>query len=343
MGADFQRNEFYVDVNAPGEQPRWEIRDIYTGKIKKTIPLTPGDLESPGVFCNLSNVTFLDGSWYLQDQFHKIIVFSQNFQPQYTSMFFMMRRGITFFSRDGQTCFFIQEVKTALNAFVYRMSIYELEANDKPRLLYNFAEIVIHNNMIKEKQDFKIDYEGGIWAAVDSFCQQGRIFYANGAENKLYIHDIAHKRTEIWIMDHLRPRRLDHEMAAKFVLTKSDGWEKKYAARFGKKIVYEAYPEPLFHFGLIKAGEGAFGVISQVDFERYVMQADLFNSETLEYIKSVILPFEGGLMSSLSTNTSRAAFIKTFLDVEKGVYIWFEDAEGPPFRTRLAIFQGLKP
>lgn len=97
-GVSFEKGEVYVQSTLPVEK-KYELKiiDIHSRKIKKSVYLSMGDFQSPSDFFNPSYIEYLEHRYYVLDQFHKIIVYNENFDYLYTSIFHELRRSLDFF------------------------------------------------------------------------------------------------------------------------------------------------------------------------------------------------------------------------------------------------------
>jgi hypothetical protein len=92
IGADFKIGLAYVKSDIRSKRAFLiKIIDIDRLNILKTVELPAGDFQSPTEYFSPVHVEFIDNRYYVVDQFEKIVVYDQNFNHLYSSMYHQLR------------------------------------------------------------------------------------------------------------------------------------------------------------------------------------------------------------------------------------------------------------
>lgn len=330
IGVCFDKMEMYLNEPCAAKDFfTLKIVSLDTGIVTRTIQLPRGEENSPTHYYSPSFVQFLDHHYYIIDQYHKILVYDENFTWKYSSMFLLLRRSINFFLNGNQVAFMATQSIPAKNAFQININLYSLENGSKPLYEDNLDAIVIHHvGHLDAESGGKKTHKGSIWANADAIEKDLKIYWWNSSTDKLHIHDLQKKHTTLYRLAFLKPTKYKEDTAQAFGYAQSTGWEEKYRKMTGRKVIYKAYPEPLYHFGVFDVGKNMIGVAGAVDFHTFFFRLDIIDTGTLTYVKSIWLPFGGGFRAGMSTEP-RAALVKNWLDVQRGIYIWHDDGVDP--------------
>ncbi|MDQ1349933.1 MAG: hypothetical protein QG657_234 [Acidobacteriota bacterium] len=337
-GVSFEKGEVYVHATLPVDR-KYEIKiiDIDSKKTKRSVYLPMGDFQAPGSFFNPSYIEYLNHRYYIIDQFHKIIAYNENFEYLYTSMFQELRRSMDFFSQNNQLFFLIGTMMPARKVTLTRVELYRLEDNKRPEHVRRLDESLFYLSTFKDYENRKFRHVGALWAGVRVFAKDGNLFYAKNTEDRIYRQDVLTGKTDAIGLSFLRPKTFSDKQANTFRYSHSSGWQEDFFKKDGIRIVYEAYPEPLFHFGLYDVGVNKIGIIGDLDIVQLTFRLDIIDSGKMEYIESIRLPFGSGLMENIASNAR--GLLQTYIDIDKGVYVWFSEGDEPENRVNITFFR----
>ncbi len=134
------------------------------------------------------------------------------------------------------------------------------------------------------------------------FEKDGNIFYAKHNEDRIHRQNVLTGKTDVLGLSFLRPKTFSDKEAHNFRYSHSSGWEEIFFKKDGIRVVYEAYPEPFFHFEIYDVGTNKIGVIDDIDIVQLTFRLDIIDTGKMESIESIRLPFGSGLMENIASN-----------------------------------------
>lgn len=328
MGADLNRNEIYIQgVPKLKRMHNILIADIQTGKIKKEKPVPMGTLQSPAGFFNPSYMQYLEGRYFIIDQFHKILVYDEQLNYLYTNMFAMHRFIVDFYSEGGKTFFVMGCKRYGGKLMQNNVGLFHFTENKKPSHFKWIHCFTFKSLQTKNRQNRKLNYMGSPWPSGTGFERNGKIYYANYDEKKYYMYDLGEDQEYAFELGYLKPKTYSLEDSNRLEFLHSNGWEKDIFKRSGIRYIAEPYPEPLYQFGVYDVGKGKIGIIGDIDIEKDIFEfrLDVLDAATGKYLESIRLPF-GVYFRETITDGARGVHY-TYIDVDKGIYLW-NNAEG---------------
>lgn len=328
-GYSSEKNEVYIHaLSSRLGKHSMLIVDTLTGKVKKEIKLSRGTHQSPTDFFNPSFMQYLDGRYYIIDQYSKILVYDDRMHYLATHMFEMHRYFIDFYKKDNLIHFVIGEKHYGMEYKYNRVRLYHLPENRRPVVLKKLALFQNPAFGKKRKQERSKMFRGPLWTSGKGFQKDGRIYVTNNENNTYLSYNLEKEKQEVFGLLYLKPKTYSDETIKKFAFARSSGWEKELFKKRGTRVVAVNYPRPLFQFGLYDVGKSKIGVIADVDTEKFEFRLDVIDIVKGEYIESYRFPFGVYLKENLST--SARGFSPTFIDVDKGIYLWCNQ-EGEDF------------
>ncbi|MFX0011290.1 MAG: hypothetical protein ACFE9R_13320 [Candidatus Hermodarchaeota archaeon] len=329
-GANFQDLVYYISHNNPDKKELIDLKimDMKSGSNIKTVVLNRGSYQSPTDFYNPAYVKYLNGKYYVCDQYHKIVVFNKEFKISYSSNFFSFRHFISFFNRDGNVFFFIGKLKDrglikGLEIIQYRL--FEVKRPEK------INEIDVFTVSLKKFEKYERESEGKYWNSYQflpagfGFVKNKKLYYSVNIENGYYVYDIE-RGTKITVkLDYLKEKIFSLEDAKIIGFYKSDGWEERLYRKKGIKVRYIPFFGKLYHFGIYDVGKNEIGIIGDIDINKMHMRLDIFFAESSEYKESFWLPIGKNFLNGFSR--MGPAFFPIYINIQKGIYIW-EDKWG---------------
>ena len=117
IGSDLSRGEIYI-VTALKASRKFLIKivNIYNGEIKRRFEINAGDFRSPTDFYNPSHIQYVNGSFYVVDQYEKFVVFDENLKYSYSGMFHAVRKFVDIFHWNNNIYFLIGLTKKDLKS-----------------------------------------------------------------------------------------------------------------------------------------------------------------------------------------------------------------------------------
>jgi hypothetical protein len=323
LGTDFDRGEVYVDYLLKTRKYLVKIANIETGKLAKTMELEYGPMESPTKVYNPNYMQYLNHRYVIIDQYEKILVFDEQLKYLFTNMFNVHRYFIDFYIKDNQTFLVIGEIFYGMKNRKNTIKIFQFYDNKRPEFVKKLACFSNKSLSIKNRQSKKYSYKGFFWPSGRGFEKNGKIYYSSGIENKYYSHDLGTGETRVIDLSYLKHREFSNTDATKLGLYTSNGWEEIFFRKTGKKVIYEAYPEPLYHFGIYDVGHNKVGVVGDIELETYKFRLDIIDISTDKYIESIWLPSGAGFIDNIST--SSRGVMQIYINVDKGIYVWHDE------------------
>lgn len=340
LGCDFDRDEVYIAAE-PGTRDSHIIRiiDLFSFQVKKELTLPRGSFESPSDFYNPTYMQFLDGRYYIIDQFEKYVVFDERFNRLYHSIFafqqyYKIRRFIDFYGTGGRVFFVFGHIIYLKTSQKNIITLNEAIDNRRPKTIEQIFSVSLQaiswELKIKNRHTF---YYGLLWPSVNGFEKDGKIYYSVMTENRYYTYDLKSKQTSAIDLDFLKPRRFTDEQAEQFYQSVSPGSNDNQISR--RKRVRVAYPGEIFHLGMYDVGKNKIGFIGDIDLQSLKFRLDVIDTRKYTYLESLWMPYHYGLMSQLSENVG----VTNYINLDKGIYTWhFLDEDGE-FAVHLSRFK----
>lgn len=101
---------------------------------------------------------------------------------------------------------------------------------------------------------------------------------------------------------------------------------------------YVAYTGDCFHFGIYDVGKGKIGVVADFSQKEMKFRVDIIDTQKWQYLESIWLPIGYSFTSSIEA-TNRG-LVKTFIDVDKGLYIYSDVVgEDEEYVTKIVRFK----
>lgn len=328
LGTDFVRDETYVMVENIGLR-LWMVKivDIRTGKIKREVHLPSGPSQLPNSFFNPSYLESLDHHFYILDRFDKIEVLTDRGNYQFSSDFKIRRSFIDFYKHQGQV-FFVAGCKQYGHHVRGNVVLYRLLQNDEPKkekiIFSGFETPSVWSNEYLSDGDV---YKWFFYPVLDGFEKKGKLYYARGNHNAYYRYWQASGYHEEIRLDYLKKKRFSTRQAEVIGAYKSGYFQTQVWNENGKNLIYRAYPGPIDHFGLYPVGADKIGIIGDIFLDKMEFRVDVFSCHNDRYVWSIRLPFSVGFIEHISSNSG--GFWPSFIDVDKGVYTWFDSGELP--------------
>jgi len=298
------------------------IFDITAGKMKKKIPLRRGGFQSPTDCYSPRHMQFVNGRYFLVDQWDKILVFDKDFNHLFSSMFHQFRYFIDFFNHQDRTCFLFGKTKyTGDEKYLgCRFQVYELPERKKPRHIETLHESPMNKTVgcLNTKEEKKKYYQGELFPHHYGFAKNGKLYWSDVTKNQYFIHDPGKGETARVPLLYLKKKRFTKKDAVKAGSYMNRYNEKDFFKKFGKKFVYLPYPEDQYYFGLYDIGSDKIGIVGAVDLDRVEIRLDIFDTGH-RYIESVRLPVGKPFLKSLEDFAFEG--FKTYIDIDKGVLI----------------------
>lgn len=318
IGADFERGMAYIKSILRSKRSFLiKIIDIESLNASKNVELPAGDFQSPTEYFSPVHVEFIDNRYYVVDQFEKIVVYDHDFNHLYSSMYHQLRFFIDLFEYDSQM-FFLVGAKDILNTVRCRVKLYRLIQDKKP-IETMILSPQVDTLSIYNKFTDDIYIVGYFWPSVHGFEKDGCIYYGTGNNKDIAIYNLQSKKKEIYSLSYLKSKKYENKDAVKLGYHNSDGWEEKHYKQFGVKVIYEAYPHEMYHFGIFDIGAGKIGVVADINLDNMKFRLDIINIHSREYKKSIWLPMNYGFKNMLSTHYRGLS--KGYINVDKGIYI----------------------
>jgi hypothetical protein len=317
-GIDFDRKILFVESTLQAKRKFLiKLIDWNSFEIKNSIELPAGDYQSPTEYFNPVHIEFIDNRYYVVDQFEKIVVYDKKFNHLYSSMYHQLRFFIDIFKHNNQV-FFTVGTKTTHKKTACRTKLFQLEENKKPIERQNISK-VIEFLSFWNKDSTKRYYVGYFWPALHGFEKNGCIYYAVGNTQDLYVYDLNSAKMKVYALIHLKPKIFKNEDAHTLGYHNTNGWEEKLFKKFGDKVIYEAYPDNVFHFGIYDIGREKIGVAADVNIENMTFRLDVIDIKHWEYKESIWLPMNYGFKKTLATNYR--GLVKGYINIDEGIYI----------------------
>ncbi|NIM17951.1 MAG: hypothetical protein GTO45_23100 [Candidatus Aminicenantes bacterium] len=332
-GVNFERSEVYIEGLIP-EDNKYVIRllDVYTGEEKNKIRLQMGDFQSPGDFAMPVYIQFLDEKYFILDGVFKIVVFDNNFNYLFTSMFQQHRYFLDFYSH-GENIYFLLGKKMHLEKeYRCRTELYEVVRNRRPAFARKLHECRHQPAYVRDGR--KYYHVGYFWATSWGFEKDGNIFYSDSGENKYYRYNLDTKEKAVFELPFLKAKKYSNEDAEKMSQYKDTGWSKKMR----RKVVYIPGSDAIFHFGLYDVGKGKIGIVGEIDADQMRLRLDILGQENGHYNGSIRLPF--GKTFIIRNSTEDLGYYYSYFDLDRGIYIWGDlEGEGLDNAVKITKFE----
>ena len=328
IGSDLNRGEVYI-VSELKSSRKFLIKivNIENGEIKKLFEISAGDFRSPTEFYNPSHVQYVNGSFYVMDQFEKFVVFDEDLNYSYSSMFHAMRKFVNIFHWHSNIYCLIGLTKNDFKSTGNNVDIFKLSKNEKPIHFTGLYKSIDYPSVLSTYRKEKTFNKGYFWPSIRGFEKKGIIYFSTGLDRKLHIYDLELKTRNVFELLFLTPHKYENKDANQIGYYKSGGWEEKLKKDYNTDVLYVAFPAELYHFGIYDVGPDKIGIVSGLDLENMMMHIDIIeiNVNELNYTESIKLPFSTGFIRSIAHNAND--FVKTCLDMEKCIYVWLDHDE----------------
>jgi len=327
IGVDFEIGVVYIKSILRSKRSFLiSIIDIDSLNTAKHVELPAGNYQSPTEYFSPVHVEIIDKKYYVVDQFEKIVVYDKDFNHLYSSMYSQLRFFIDLFEYDNQI-FFLVGSKNISKTVRCRVKLYRLIKDKKPIETMNLSPPIDTLSIYNKFTDNRY-IVGYFWPSVHGFEKDGCIYYGTGNNKDIVIYNLRSKKKEIYSLSYLKSKKYQDKDAVKLGYHNTDGWEEKHYKRFGEKIIYEAYPHDMYHFGIFDIGSDKIGVAGDVNLDKMKFRLDIINIKSREYKESIWLPIGYGFKNMLSTHYRGLS--KGYINVDRGIYI-FHDTVGEDF------------
>lgn len=328
IGSDLNRGEVYI-VSELKSSRKFLIKivNIETGEIKKFLEIKAGDFHSPTEFYNPSHVQYVNGSFYVMDQYEKIVVFDEDLNYSYSSMFHAIRKFVDIFHWNNNIYFLIGLTKNDFKSTGNNVDIFQLKKNEKPIHFTRLYKSIDYPSILSTYREEKTFNKGYFWPSIRGFEKGGIIYFSTGLDRKLNVYNLESKTRKVYELLFLTPHKYKNKDANQIGYYKSGGWEEKLKKDYNTKVSYMAFPAEVYHFGIYDVGSNRIGIVSGLDLENMMLHIDIIeiNLNELKYIESINLPFSTGFIRSIAHNSND--FVKTCLDMGKCIYVWLDPDE----------------
>lgn len=341
IGISIGKEELYVKAEIrPKGKYLIHIVSLKDYSITRNVELIAGDFQSPVEYFAPSHMEWLDNRYYIIDQFEKIVVYDGNFKHLYSSMYNHLRYFVDLFTYKDEINFVIGSktypqrgkrspgVSHSVEWFVLpenKKPSHEKSISSKGSILSAFSLKKNNNN------DY---YVGYFWPVLSGFEKNGVIYYSTGKHDCFYTYDLETGKRETIGLSFLKLKTYTDEQARKIGYHNTDGWEKKYKKQSGGNVVYKAYPEKIYHFGIYDVGNNKVGIAGGINLEKMIYRLDIIDSVQWRYLKSIWLPMGYSFQKSITSNFR--GLVKAFIDVDKGLYV-YSDIVGADFEYMVKI------
>ncbi len=324
MGVNFDRNEIYTTYISPSTRKHViNIIDIDTGNIKKGIEYEYGTFDSPTSFFNPTNIHYYNRRYLIIDQFHKIFVFNEQLEYQFTNMFVKPRYFIDFYALDNNMFFVIGERITGANVHQNTVQLYRFLDHNRPEFARDLAVFQYKALGVLNRRQPDTIYSGYFWPSGMGFEKQGKIYYSDMLTNTYYSYDVLNGKTDSFELSYLKPRKYSNDEATRLGLYESNGWQKNMMDRFKTRVIHVSYPEPLYYYGIHDIGNNKIGIVGDIESKNYKFRLDIIDIKTARYIESVWMPSGAGFRNNLGDNAKGGG--QSFINVDKGIYVFYDE------------------
>jgi hypothetical protein len=328
IGSDLNRGEVYI-VSGLKASRKFLIKivNIHNGEIKRRFEINAGDFRSPTEFYNPSHVQYVNGSFYVMDQFEKFVVFDEDLNYSYSSMFHEVRKFVDIFYWNNNIYFLIGLTKKDFKSIYNAIEIFQLKKNKKPIHFTGLYKSIDYPSILSTYKKKKTFNKGYFWPSIRGFEKDGSIYFSTGLDRKLHIYNLESKTRKVFELLYLTPHQYKEKDAKQIGYYKSGGWEEKLKKEHNTEVLYVAFPGKLYHFGIYDLDSNRIGIVSGLDLENMMLHIDIIqvNLNDLNYIESINLPFSTGFIRSIAHNSRD--FVKTCIDTEKCIYVWLDPDE----------------
>lgn len=345
LGCDFDRNEIYMEAG-PVSRENHIIRivNLDSMAVKKELTIPRGSFESPADFYNPTYMKFINGMYFLVDQYHKYVVYDQQFNRLYYSRFvfnkaFNHRHFIDFYGMGDRVFFVFGHAFYLKSGHKSLITLNEAVFNRRHETIEEIFSISYQVIPWEEqaKNLHTIFYSGSIWPSTCGFEKDGKVYYSAMTENRYYVYDLQEKKTLTVALDYLTPRTFsseDAEQLQRFI--DPDGIE-EFWEQNKKKLLYIPYPGEIYHLGMYNTGKNKIGIIGDIRINEFKFRLDVIDSKSHCYLESLWIPFHSGFVHEISEHYS--GVVTSYFNLEKGIYIWhvFEDDQGE-YSVRVSRF-----
>ena len=328
IGCDLNRGEVYI-VSELKSSRKFLIKivNIETGEIKRDFEINAGDFRSPTEFYNPSHVQYVNGNFYVIDQYEKFVVFDEDLNYSYSSMFHAVRKFVDIFHWQNNIYFLIVLTKNNFKSTANNVDIFQLKKNEKPIYFTGLYKNIDYPSILSTYRKEKTFNKGYFWPSIRGFEKNGTIYFSTGLDRKLHVYNLESKTSKVFELLFLTPHKYKNKDAKQIGYYKSGGWEDKLKKDYNTEVLYVAFPAELYHFGIYDVGSNQIGIVSGLELENMMLHIDIIeiNLNELKYIESINLPFSTGFIRSIAHNSND--FVKTCLDMEKCIYVWLDPDE----------------
>jgi hypothetical protein len=313
-GVSWEKNEIYVNSLLPVDNKCiTRIIDPRAGGAGKNVGFPLGDSQSPILFTEPSYIEYLDGKYYVFDHLYKIVVYDNEFNYLYTSMYYSHRIFGDFYTYNNDVYYIFGKSKNLGENYRCNIELYRLPEGKKPVLIEELYE-TFHESPYPRNEDkyyHIIFFRSSNWG----FEKDGNIFYADNRENKYYRYSLASKKTGAFELAYLKAVKYSQEEAEKASLYKNMDLTVK-----GLKTVIVPAAEASYHQGLYDVGKEKIGIAADINVRDFTFRLDIFDSRTGQYRFSIRLPFGEGFLRR--TSSQNLGYLQTYIDVDRGLYVW---------------------
>lgn len=328
IGYNPRLNELYLLLLPEDGAHVIGIFDTSAGKMKKKIPLRSGAFQSPTDCYNPRYVQFLNDRYYLVDQWNKILVFDNDFNHLYSSMFHHFRYFMNFFTHQDRTCFFFGKMKYSGDEKYIgcRYGMYELPERKKPKHIETLHESQMYKNVFHRntKYEKNNDYKGQLFPHHYGFAKNGKLYWSDVTKKQYFVHDLEKQETSRVPLLYLKKKQFTKKDAVKAGSYMNSFFEKRALKKYGKKYVYLPFPGDRYYFGLYDTGSDKIGIVGDIDLDRIEIRLDIFDTNH-RYIESIRLPVGKPYLRSLEDISFESYTI--YIDIDKGILILDENRE----------------
>jgi hypothetical protein len=208
IGSDLNRGEVYI-VSGLKASRKFLIKivNIHNGEIKRRFEINAGDFRSPTEFYNPSHVQYVNGSFYVMDQFEKFVVFDEDLNYSYSSMFHEVRKFVDIFYWNNNIYFLIGLTKKDFKSIYNAIEIFQLKKNKKPIHFTGLYKSIDYPSILSTYKKKKTFNKGYFWPSIRGFEKDGSIYFSTGLDRKLHIYNLESKTRKVFELLYLDPIR----------------------------------------------------------------------------------------------------------------------------------------
>jgi hypothetical protein len=344
-GWNLAANEIYAGgLDEKIREYYYNVLDIDTLAVKRTLHLPIGDRKSPNCFYSPGFFKYVDGNYFVVDKYDKLVVYDRDFRYLYASMYYQLRDFIDIFKWDNRVMFVIGTKEIKQKNRGSEIQVFTVPEGKRPEKIDTLTYFEYINFLTKGSQ--KHQYRAPIAPNTFGFEKDGKVYFNDPMNNAFRVYDLQTKKITKIELSFLKTKKFADKQVSQFAYQFGDRLEADLKKDLGLKIEYKAYPDDRYYFALFDVGKDRIGFVGDIAFDPlYKYRLDVIDCKTFKYIESIWLPIGTGFYYFMNELNSGNA--TNFHDLDKGVFIWGDyienkEEEEREYMTHISRFK-LKP